>query len=245
MEMKIYIILVGLKGGVNLGLIARVLENFMAEEIRLVKPELTDKDIEKAWIFSARARKVLDEKLKIYGCLRDAIKDVDVAFATSAVSAINNSNIRRKAITPREAVDITINGGYKKVGIVFGRESTGLTNEEIDLCDNLITIEGNPDYKTLNVAMSVAIILYIFFISRDIFKIRREYASRDFRKRAINYFYNISKIVTKNIDYADRTTKAFSNILNRGTPDYKEIMLIMNVFRRTTIILKKYKGDGI
>lgn len=243
-RMKVYLILVGLQGGVNLGLITRLAENFIVEEIRLVKPELKNEDIKKAWIFAARARKILDKKLKFFNELEEAVKDMDIVFATSAVSADTGANIRRRAVTPEEAVRISIKGGYNNIGLVFGRESTGLTNEELDKCDSLITIEANPIYRTLNIAMSVAIVLYVFFTKRETEK-KPKFASRELRSRTINYFYDISIITTENTDYAERATKAFSNILNRGMPDYKEIKLLMGILRKNFLILKKYKEEHI
>ena len=241
--MKIHLILVGLRGGVNLGLIARLAENFMTEEIRLVKPELEDEDMEKAWVFAARAREAINEKLIFFDKLEEAIRDMDIVFATSAVSAYDGANIRRRAVTPEEAVEISVKGRYNNIGLVFGRESTGLTNEEIDKCDNLITIEASPIYRTLNIAISVAIILYVFFVNRKRFGKKRKFASRELRSRAINYFYDISMVITENVDYAERTTRAFSNILNRGIPDYKEMKLLMGILRKTFLLLKKYKGE--
>jgi tRNA (cytidine32/uridine32-2'-O)-methyltransferase len=43
---------------------------------------------------------------------------------------------------------------------VFGRESSGLTNEELDRCDRLVQIPANPEYSSLNVAMAVQVLAY-------------------------------------------------------------------------------------
>ena len=243
--MKIYLVLVGLTGGVNLGLIARLTENFDAEEIRLVEPEITREMMEKAWIFSARARKVLDEKIKVYNKLSDAVSDLDIVFATSAVTSESGANVRRRAITPMEAAEVAIKGGYEKVGIVFGREATGLTNEEIDECDMLITIESSPRYRALNIANSVAVILYVFFVARDLFKKRREPAPRDLRKRTVDYFHNGALFATEDEEYAERVARVFTNILNRSSPDNKEIKMLIGVFRRAYIKLKRYKSMNV
>jgi tRNA (cytidine32/uridine32-2'-O)-methyltransferase len=46
------------------------------------------------------------------------------------------------------------------VSIVFGRESSGLRNDELDLCTHLVHIPTNPDYSSLNVAMAVQVLSY-------------------------------------------------------------------------------------
>ena len=52
-----------------------------------------------------------------------------------------------------------------KVALVFGRESTGLTNEELKLMDFIIRIPANQNYPTLNISHAVGIILYTFYVS--------------------------------------------------------------------------------
>ncbi len=235
-------ILVGLTGGVNLGLIARLVENFEAEEIRLVKPEINKEMMEKAWIFSARARRVLDDKIRVFEELKDAISDLDLIFATSAVTSESGANVRRRAVTPMEAAEIAAKGGYERVGVVFGREATGLTNDEIDECDMLITIESSLKYRALNIANSVAVILYTFFLARGIFKKIRETAPRDLRVRTVEYFRNIAVLATGDVDFAERAARIFTNILNRSSPDNREIKILIGVLRRVYITLKRYKS---
>ena len=46
------------------------------------------------------------------------------------------------------------------VALVFGRESSGLTNEELDRCDRLVQIPANSEYSSLNVAMAVQVLAY-------------------------------------------------------------------------------------
>ena len=50
--------------------------------------------------------------------------------------------------------------GNHQVALVFGRERTGMTNEEIGLCHKLINIHTNPQYSSLNVASTIQIVTY-------------------------------------------------------------------------------------
>ncbi len=55
------------------------------------------------------------------------------------------------------------NKAYSKQGdvaIVFGRENSGLTNDELELCNALVTIPANPDYSSLNVSQAVQVLCY-------------------------------------------------------------------------------------
>ncbi|MCV2509480.1 MAG: RNA methyltransferase, partial [Neisseriaceae bacterium] len=46
---------------------------------------------------------------------------------------------------------------------IFGSETFGLSIEEVSLCNRLITINGNPDYFSLNLAQAVQVITYELF----------------------------------------------------------------------------------
>jgi len=231
-EVDIHIILVEPIGGINVGLISRLIANFEAKSLRLVNSHLDDEQIELAYKFSARADNVLDNAYN-FKDLREAIKDLDLVFATSAITG---KHPLRKYVTPREAADLVYKSGYRNVGIVFGRESTGLTNEEISLCDLLINIESSPGYRTLNIANSVAIILYNFYIKRR--RIGRKAAPRILREKSVEYFFRLSQYVSSDPIYCERAARAFSNIINRGGADTKEIRLILGLLRRLNIYIE-------
>lgn len=229
--MDLYVILVEPVGGVNVGLIARLIANFEGKSLRLVNSKLDNEQIEVAYKFSSRANKVLDN-VDNYDSLEEAINDLDIVFATSAITS---KHPLRKYLTPSEAADLVYDRGYKKVGVVFGRESTGLTNDEIALCDLLINIESSKKYRTLNIANSAAIVLYHFFSRKTGF--RRIAASRHLRLRAIDYLNRLSSYVSDDQIYRDRVARAFSNILNRGGPDNKEMRLVLGLLRRLNIYI--------
>ena len=53
------------------------------------------------------------------------------------------------------------------VAILFGREHSGLTNDELDRCQHLINVPANPDYSSLNLAAAVQVLAYEFKMSFD------------------------------------------------------------------------------
>ena len=134
--------------GENIGAVARVMANFGLSDLRIVAPR-DGWPNEKALEMAANAA-VLIEKAKIYNDLQTAIADLEFVYATSA----RNREVDKTVIAPR---------GIKlqnKTGFVFGPERTGLTNEEISLCDEIISIDVDGKYKSINLAQSVAIISY-------------------------------------------------------------------------------------
>ncbi len=68
---------------------------------------------------------------------------------------------KRRVLRPREAaaalVDAAVSG---PVAMIAGREDSGLTNAELDLCHALVTISTDPGHRSLNLAQAVAIMAY-------------------------------------------------------------------------------------
>ncbi|MEM1639750.1 MAG: TrmH family RNA methyltransferase [Desulfurococcaceae archaeon] len=148
------VVLVGVEGPVNLGVIARTCVNFGVKELYLVNPVAS---LEEAVRYSARGRELLLNAV-IVDNLDKALKDVDVSVATSAIGFSDGDTIRQ-AISIEDFVEKVVVKA-RKLALVFGRESTGLTREELMKTDFLVTIPANPDYPVLNLSQSVAIFLW-------------------------------------------------------------------------------------
>ncbi len=164
--MKFTYILVGIEGGINLGLICRLADNFNINEIRLVDPKLSDEDYDLAEIFASNAAHRL-KKLKIYDSVGDSVSDLDIVFGTSGI--ISYRYPWSQHITPEDMNRIISKFSIEKIGIMFGRESTGLTKEELSYADFIVRIPTSKKYPSLNLSTAVAIISYhIYNLSREL-----------------------------------------------------------------------------
>ena len=168
-----HVVLVGIEYEGNLGMIARLCENFNAKLI-LVNPKAKINAESKKW---ARHAATVLEKAQVYDKLEDVRKDVNLLVAASAETA-NQYNVNRSFILPHDIKRV------KNMGLVFGRESSGLTNEEIETCDTLVTIPTSKKYTSLNISNAVAIMLYE--VSK--ISIRKKLASRRLRDQAIQFW---------------------------------------------------------
>ncbi len=152
---KIKIILVEPSHTGNIGSAARAMKTMGLTDLSVV----TDSNIitPESTALSAGAFDVL-EKTKIYASLSDALADVSFAIGTSARSR----TIELPLYQPREAMGIVVERlhAQEKCAIVFGRERTGLTNEELLHCDIHVNIDANTEYSSLNLAMSVQVLSY-------------------------------------------------------------------------------------
>ena len=86
--------------------------------------------------------------------LGEAIADLRFVYATTARLARGRQARGRPARgrrAPARAARRTGTG----VGVLFGRERIGLTNEEVSLADEILTLPVDPDFASLNVAQAV------------------------------------------------------------------------------------------
>ena len=125
-----------------------------------------------AAIFLRRTRgvgeKVYEEKGRdIYDLLwymtKKVVPDFDYLIATTAKLG-RDYNISRSPISPEQLAEKLSDLDKKsKLGIIIGRESTGLNNEEISICDFTVTIPTSKDYGTMNISHAATIIMYELF----------------------------------------------------------------------------------
>lgn len=152
---NISIILVSPQMGENIGASARAMKNFGITDLRIVAPR-DGWPNPKAKSNAALASDVIDNA-KLYSDLESAVADLEYLYATS--SQIRNMN--KNYITTKALKDDCDKA--KRVGIIFGRESTGLTNEEIAIADKIIVIDTDPSCTSLNLAQAVLLVCYELF----------------------------------------------------------------------------------
>jgi tRNA/rRNA methyltransferase len=145
------------KGPVNVGHIARLIRNFGVEKLYLVRPQV---DMSVAAVYASHASDVLDRA--VVTSFEKVRKENELLVATTAVKASKKSNVIRRTIGPDRLHEIL--SSAKTSSIVFGRDTTGLTNEEIAACDLTMAIDTSPAYRALNIGHAAAITLY--FASR-------------------------------------------------------------------------------
>ena len=227
--MKIVAVLVEPQRPINMGLIARLCENFKIDELRIVNPRFSTEDWKIAEIFASRAKDRV-RYAKKYIALEEALRDASYSIATSSIYRTEGGNIGRRAVSLEEIKKIISETDQKTIAVVFGRESSGLRRDEIDKCDVLLSIDASERYRTLNLACAAAIIFHSIYSSKKRRKTRIP-AEREIINKIIDYFGEMAEEVTKNSKKAIKAKKAFLNILNRAVPDHREATLIVGVLR--------------
>ena len=150
------IILVRPQLGENIGMAARAMLNCGLSALRLVAPRdgWPNPKAERA---ASGADVVLNEA-QVFASVGEAVADLERVVATTA----RNRELSQRILTPRRAAEEmrAWMGRGEKVGILFGPERTGLTNDDMVRADTALSIPLNPQFSSLNIAQAVLLVAY-------------------------------------------------------------------------------------
>jgi tRNA/rRNA methyltransferase len=139
----------------NVGAAARALKTMGISDLRLVNPcdYLSDPS---RWL--AHASNDILEKARVYSTLQKAIGDIDFVIGSTA----KKRSVKYDYLPLPELPKLISKKGntIKKVAVVFGREESGLKNEELKLCDLITTVPLKTTYPSLNLAQAVMVFAY-------------------------------------------------------------------------------------
>jgi len=155
------IVLVEPQLGENIGAAARAMANFGLGDLRLVKPR-DGWPSHKARAAASGALGIVDNA-RVFDSTEAAIADLNFVYATTA----RTRDLPKAVVGPREAV-ATLRARVaagEAVGVMFGRERWGLTNEEVALADRMVTYPVNPAFASLNVAQAVLLLSYEWLVA--------------------------------------------------------------------------------
>jgi len=132
------------------------MKNFGFPSLHLVNPLATIGETGR--MRGGHAQDILD-MATVDGSLLEALNGVDLSIGTTAQRSFSETNLLRKPMTPRD-LRSTVKDTSGTIGLVFGREGTGLNNQELGLCDSIVTIPTAEEYQTLNLSHAATIIFY-------------------------------------------------------------------------------------
>jgi TrmH family RNA methyltransferase len=140
----------------NIGAAARAMKTMGLRDLCLVNPKQFPD--EQASAMAAHADDILKDA-SVVGSLQQAIADCHVVIGTSAR---HQRSLAQDVFDARRCGELVAGKlvQSQKVALLFGRERTGLTNDELAHCQHLVHIPTNPDYSSLNVASAVQLLAY-------------------------------------------------------------------------------------
>ena len=211
----------------NIGAVARAMKNMCLQDLWLVAPRRFP-DAE-ATARASGADDVL-AGARVCASLDEALAGCRLVIGTSARSR----TVEWPLLDPRQCAETALAAaGEGPVALLFGRENSGLTNEELDRCRHLVHIPSNPDYNSLNLAMAVQVLAYeILMASGDLRAATRprQPATADRFEGLMNHIAD----TLKDIRYADvrhspKLMRRLRRLFLRAEPDDDEINILRGV----------------
>lgn len=245
---KIDVVLVATSHPGNIGAAARAVKTMGLERLVLVNPRrYPSPEAERR---SAGAEDVL-KAARVESDLGSALATTTLVFGTSA----RPREVNWPVLTPREAglkaIDHLISDPDHRVAIVFGNETSGLSNAELDYCDVQIVIPANASYGSLNMASAVQIIAYEMRMAalgeaRESApgthqKPRQQLASVDQTQGHLNHL----QAVLEELDFAHNKNspllmRKLTRLYNRASLSVEEVQILRGIL---TAIQKRITGS--
>ena len=135
----------------NVGAVARIMNNFGFSKLRVVGSVPSRND----FYLAMHSGEILTEA-EIFDDLAGAVKDLDRVIAFSR----RVGKLKPIDLDPPAMASYALQSRHLKLGLVFGRETFGLTDAEADLCPLRCHIPANPAFPSINLAQAVAIAVW-------------------------------------------------------------------------------------
>ncbi|HUN53663.1 MAG TPA: RNA methyltransferase [Smithella sp.] len=208
----------------NIGSVARAAKNMGIRDIIVVGGAGFDRE-EMQKRSTHLAADVLDH---IQYCERidEALGSFNYIVGTTA----RRGKARGPFVSPRAAAQSIADISQKnKVALLFGPEDTGLSNEELRLCQAVVTVPTSRDFTSLNLSHAVMILCYEIFIASSGLTGTTEVTPKLARSRELEGMYGQIKTLLADIEF-----------LNPENPDYW-MMHLRRFFTRTSLLSREVK----
>lgn len=201
----------------NIGAAARAMKTMGLSQLVLVDPAVFPNS--QADAMASGAVDVLVQA-QVCATLAEALADTTLALG---VSARRRDIVAEILAPPAASARLLAEASAAPVALVFGNETSGLSNEELSLCQALVTIPANPDYSSLNLAAAVQVLGY---------EIRRAWLGREAWPQSEIDAATGAEI--ENFYTHLETTLADLEFLNPGSPG-KLMLKLRRLFSRTRL----------
>ena len=229
---KVRIVMVGTTESGNIGAAARAIKNMSLSRLILVNPN--NYPSAAATARASGADDVLSNAV-VCSSLVEALEGVHLVVGASA----RQRNIKWKQMDVLDTckeIQKTLAKSKQQVAVIFGTENSGLTNKELDLCHILMTIPGNPDYFSLNIASAIQVFAYQNFVSN--IQINFENSDNELATfEELESFYVHLEQVLEHIDYFDEKRpksllmRRLRRLFGRSYTEKEEVAILRGILK--------------
>ncbi|MEA2778778.1 MAG: tRNA/rRNA methyltransferase [Rhodospirillaceae bacterium] len=239
------VVLVEPQLGENIGTAARAMLNCGLTDLRLVNPR--DGWPNAKALAASSGADVVIEGARLYDSTAAAIADLNRVYATTA----RHRGMIKRVATPRRAASEMRKaiGRGEAVGILFGRERTGLLNEDIALADAVLAVPLNPGFASLNLAQAVLLVGYEWFQAADR-TAASELVTNDTRPATkaelLNFFAHLEERLDdcgflRNVEKRPSIVRNIRNLFQRAALTRQEIRTLHGIVAELSTLRERRK----
>lgn len=224
----------------NVGAVARIMNNFCFSDLRIVGSVPKKNDF-----YLAMHSESILENAVIYESLADAVAGLDRVIAFSR----RKGKLKPVDFSPMQMASYVHELPDLKIGLVFGRETFGLTDEEADLCPLRCHFSANPAFPSINLAQAVAMACYEVRsypqrVDEEMGRKFQDAVSGDELEKIHGYLFG----VLEDINYfSERETTNWESflmkLLVRLNPNKEMVYRLRQMFNRIHVLING-KGKG-
>ena len=210
----------------NIGAVARAMKNMGLSNLALVNP--CEHQVYECYARASGAEDIVDNA-SVHSGLSAAIASSSLVIGTSA----RLRSLAWPQLTPKECAPVIVSHcRSEQVSVVFGRERSGLTNEELALCSTLLNIPTAGEFSSLNVAAAVQVVVYEILCSTD--GEHEQSAAQDepaAEQASLERFYEHFFAVLERVEYFDPSRPRhlplrMRRLFNRARPSHSELQVL-------------------
>ena len=235
---NVRIVLVNTSHPGNIGAVARAMKNMGLTSLWLVQPAAFPHAEATA---RASGADDLLAQARVCASLEEAIADCALVVGASA----RRRSIPWPELDPRVCAEHMLREvAAAPVALVFGREQTGLSNEELDRCQYLVHIPSNPEYPSLNLAAAVQVLAYELRYASDVPPSGEHWREHPPVSAAeMEQFYAHLERVLVALEFLDpdnprHLMRRLRRLYHRARPDQNEINILRGILTATEACLR-------
>jgi TrmH family RNA methyltransferase len=210
----------------NIGSVARAMKNMALTDLVLVRPRSFPHPESNA--LAAGADDIL-ANARVVSSVSDAVADCGFVAGTTS----RPRSYYWEFATPRDvAARIVALPEENRTALLFGSERFGLSTDALQCCNVLVRIPANPEYSSLNLAMSVQLLTYEIFMAREQPHSRTQLELPLAPAGDVEHFFNHLHEVLNEIDFEDRTghlMERLRRLFNRAQMDRNELNIMRGI----------------
>lgn len=227
----------------NIGAAARAMKNMGLSQLYLVEPEAFPS--EEAVSRAAGAKDLLENAV-VVNTLEEAISDCQLVIGTSARTQRTFGLPLLDARSGSEKIVAEAESG--QVALVFGRETMGLHNHELQKCNVHMYIHANPDYPVLNVSQAIQLVCYEIYMAKTHKTYPNVEEAYPLQKDMELLYEHLEKVLrlTRFIipQHEGKVLEKLRRYFNRSRPERTELNMLRGILTSVEETVERLESDS-